>query len=271
MIKKISIITVNYNDKIGLEKTILSVINQTFNDFEFIVIDGDSSDGSKQIIEKYSDKITHWISEKDTGVYNAMNKGIKIVKGEFIIFMNGGDTFFNEKVLEEVQAFLVDEYDIYYGNTCIIKTSSKRIKTYPKELNFSYFFTNTINHQSTFIRKKMFFDYFLYNEKFKIVSDWEFFIYTICSENRPYKYLEKTIANYDFTGISSIEKYRSLAHHEKQEVYNTYFPLFLEDYKNISQIKSKRIQQVLHIKKFKLTWKFLKIIINLLAVFSPKK
>lgn len=271
MNKKISIITVNYNDKVGLEKTIISVINQNSNDYEYIVIDGGSNDGSKEVIEKYKDKIDYWVSEPDKGVYNAMNKGIKVAKGEFVIFMNGGDSFYDETVLENVNELLVDDFDIYYGDNYKIKQNSKRKKTYPEELTFSFFYTSCINHQSTFIRRKLFFDYFLYNEDFKIVSDWEFFIYTICHENIPYKYLGITISNYDFTGISSIKKYRDVAHEEKMQVFNKYFPLFLEDYKKVAEIKSKRIQQVLYIKKFKFPWKIFKGIINFLTIFSFKK
>ncbi len=82
---KISIITINYNDKIGLNKTIHSVVNQTYKDFEFLVIDGGSTDGSKELIEQHSSQINYWISEKDNGVYNAQNKGIKAATGEFVI------------------------------------------------------------------------------------------------------------------------------------------------------------------------------------------
>src|SRR5574339_979809 len=111
---KISIITVNYNDKAGLEKTLRSVTSQTLKDFEYVVIDGGSNDGSKELIESYADKIDYWVSEPDKGVYSAMNKGIKAATGEFVIFMNGGDLFYDTQVLENVQKMLVAEYDIYY-------------------------------------------------------------------------------------------------------------------------------------------------------------
>ncbi len=91
---KLSIITVNLNNKDGLQKTIDSVISQTFKDFEWIVIDGGSTDGSKELIEKYSDYISYWVSEPDKGIYNAMNKGIKVAKGDYLEFLNSGDIFF---------------------------------------------------------------------------------------------------------------------------------------------------------------------------------
>ncbi len=270
MPQKISIITINYNNIKGLEKTIKSIIHQTENHYEFIIIDGGSTDGSKELIESYSEKIDYWVSEPDTGVYNAMNKGIKAAKGDFVIFMNSGDTFYENNVLEKVNPLLVDEFDIYYGDNYKVKQNSKRKKTYPEKLSFSFFYSSCINHQATFIRRQLFFDYFLYNEKFKIVSDWEFFIYTICIENRPSKYLKMTICNYDFTGISSKKDNRSIADLEKKIVFDKYFSHFTENYKLVSEIKSKRMQQILYIKTFKTHWKLFKGIINFLALFAKK-
>lgn len=270
MPQKISVITINYNDKKGLEKTIESVVSQTQRDFEFIIIDGGSTDGSKELIESYSEELDYWVSEPDSGIYNAMNKGIKVATGDFVVFMNSGDSFYESTVLEKVNPLLVDDFDIYYGDNYKIKPHSKRKKTYPEKLSFSFFYSSCINHQSTFIRRQLFFDYFLYSETFKIISDWEFFVYTICVENRPCKYLKITICNYDFTGISSNKAHSSIVDFEKEAVFNKYFPLFIEEYKLVSTFKSKRIQQILYIKKFKMPWKFFKGIINFLALFTVK-
>lgn len=267
---KISIITINYNDKVGLEKTILSVINQTWKDFEFIVIDGNSTDGSKEIIEKYKDKITFWKSEPDTGVYNAMNKGIKASNGDFVLFMNGGDVFFNNHVLEHVNSDLKSEFDIYYGNQINKKPSSERLKTYSEKLTFSFFYSSSLNHQSTFIRKSLFDTYFYYNEKYKIASDWEFFIYTICHQNVPYKYLNKTIAIYDITGISSNPTNAPIFHGERKEILQKYFPAFVDDYVQVSELNSKRFKQIFYIRNHKNHWRPLKWFISLILFFLPK-
>lgn len=268
---KISIITINYNDKKGLEKTIESVVNQSFKDFEFVVIDGGSTDGGKEVLEQNSSKINYWISEKDSGVYNAQNKGIKVATGEFVIFMNSGDTFVDNDVLSNVSLDLTNEFDIYYGDNFKVKADgSKRLKTYPEKLSFSFFYGSCINHQSTFIRKKLFEDYFLYNENLKIVADWEFFIYTICHENVPYKYLAKTIANYDFTGISSLDKYKNKVIEERLGVMQKYFPAFVDDYVQVSQLNSKRVQQVLYVQNYPIAWKILKSLISIILVFIPK-
>jgi len=267
---RISVITVNYNDKAGLAKTIESVTNQTLKPYEFIIIDGGSSDGSKELIEQNQDKINYWISEKDKGVYSAMNKGIKAATGDFVIFMNGGDCFADNSVLENVFPDLKDEYDIYYGDNYKISPGSKRLKTYPEKLRFSFFYSSSINHQSTFIRRSLFDTYFYYNENYKIVADWEFFIYTICYMNVPTKYLKKTIALYDFTGISSNPKYSAITQSEKSETLERFFPSFVEDYRDVNELTSKRYLQFQHIKKHKFAFKYLKATLSFLLLFLPK-
>lgn len=270
MSKKISIITVNYNDKAGLEKTFKSVASQTWRDFEFLVIDGGSTDGSKELIEANANNIDYWVSEPDKGVYSAMNKGIKAAKGEFVIFMNGGDIFCNDLVLENVESKLTSDFDIYYGDNYKVKSGSKRKKTYPQKLSFSFFYTSSINHQSTFIKRQLFLDNYFYKEDYKIAADWDFFIYTICHKNTPYKYLNMTISEYDFTGMSSTDKYKDSTEKERQKTLNQYFPAFVEDYKNISELNSKRVQQIFHIKNFPIAWKILKSIISVQLLFIPK-
>lgn len=267
---KISIITVNYNDKPGLAKTIESVINQTFQDFEFVVIDGGSTDGSRELIEKYQDKIDYWVSEKDGGVFSAMNKGIRAATGEFVIFMNGGDCFHDTTVLQDVQPLLTNEYDIYYGENYNVVSNTKKFRTYPEKLQFSFFYSNAINHQSTFIRKSLFDDHFYYNENYKIAADWEFFAYTICYAKVPAKLIKRTIALYDFTGISSNPKSSDLYKKEKNQTFEKYFPGFAEDYKEINELKSKRYVQVQYIKKHKFAWRFLKGTISFILFFLPK-
>jgi glycosyltransferase involved in cell wall biosynthesis len=265
---KFSIITVNYNNAAGLEKTIQSVISQTYADFDFVVIDGGSSDESRSIIEKNSDRISYWVSEKDTGVYNAMNKGIRAARGEFVLFMNSGDVFFDANVLENANPFITGEHGIYYGNNIKKSPSSERLKTYPSKLNFSFFYSSSLNHQSTFIKKSLFDDLFYYNENYKIASDWEFFAYAICHENVPYKYLDQTIAIYDFTGISTTSS--ELLKEEKFTSIKKYFPTFEDDYIDLSRLNSKRVQQVFHIANYLFAWRILKNFISFLLLFLPK-
>jgi glycosyltransferase involved in cell wall biosynthesis len=268
---KLSIITINFNDKVGLEKTFESVLNQTFRHFEYIVIDGGSSDGSKEVIEKHQDNISYWVSEKDNGIYNAMNKGIRAATGEFVIFMNSGDVFQNEKVLAEVENELTSEFDIYYGDCYRVKGDRCKRWSFPDHLSFSYFYSSSLSHQSTFIRRSLFHNLFLYNEDFRIVSDWEFFIYAICKANVPYKHLNAVISNFDFTGISSNKKNEKIDKGERELVLQKHFPMFVEDYKGLGKFHSKRMQQVIYVEKFSIAWKIMKGILSLFILILPEK
>jgi glycosyltransferase involved in cell wall biosynthesis len=272
MPKKISIITVCYNNREGLEKTFKSVLGQSYRDFEFLVIDGNSQDGSKELIEQHRDQIDFALSEKDTGVYNAMNKGIKAATGDFVLFMNSGDIFADNHVLSQVEGDLTDEFDIYYGNNYKVKSNgSKRLKTYPATLTFSFFYSTSINHQSTFIRRQLFHDFFMYNEKFKIVADWAFFIYAICAKNVPYKYVDKTIAEYDFNGMSSDPKNQAVMKNEKLEVIHTYFPAFERDYLEMAKLNARRTRQFFHIQNYPIAWKLMKALLTVFIFLLPKK
>lgn len=199
---KLSIITINYNNKIGLQKTIDSVISQTFKDYEWIIIDGGSTDGSKELIEKYSSYITYWISEPDKGIYNAMNKGIKVAKGEYLQFLNSGDALYSNIIIDEL--FKYNIYgDIIYGNAIFLKKDKTQfLVTPPKKISLSYFVSgHVINHQSTFIKKELF-DNNPYNENFQLVSDWEFEIKQAILGKR-YQYIDKVFVWYDYTGLTS--------------------------------------------------------------------
>lgn len=198
----LSIITINYNNKAGLQKTIDSVITQTFKDFEWIIIDGGSTDGSKELIEQYSQYITYWVSEPDNGIYHAMNKGILVARGKFLYFLNSGDALYSKSTLTSI--FKQNLYgDIIYGNAIFInKDKSKELVIPNKQLSLSYFMSrHVINHQSTFINKKLF-DNNLYNENLKLVSDWEFEIKQAIL-GKIYQYIDEIFVLYDNTGLTS--------------------------------------------------------------------
>ena len=138
--KKLTIITINYNNSKGLLKTFESIKNQTWLDFEYIVIDGGSTDGGKELIEN-NKQINYWVSEKDSGVYNAMNKGIRAATGDYIIFMNSGDFFYDNDVLEKVAKHFDSNISILYGNTVYFNDDNYRRKeTPPKKLSFGFFY-----------------------------------------------------------------------------------------------------------------------------------
>lgn len=213
----LSIITINLNNKTGLQKTIDSIIHQTYKNFEWIIIDGGSTDGSKELIQQYKEHLTYWISEKDNGIYEAMNKGINVAKGKYLNFLNSGDCFSSNDILSELALYNYD-YDIIYGDAIYTYNDQRQeLKTFNNQLSLSYFVSGkVINHQASFIKKELFKNC-PYNENFKIVSDWEFWIKQSIL-NRSFYHINKTIINFDYTGITS--KPSLLQEKEKEIVLN---------------------------------------------------
>ncbi len=204
---KISIITINYNDAVGLEKTVQSVVNQSCKDFEYIVIDGGSTDGSKDVIEKYKNQITYWISEKDSGIYNAMNKGIVKATGEYLLFINSGDILHNDLVVEKLYLKIDLNYTFISGSLLFLDENNKtHLKEHPEVLTLKYMMSRTLSHPSTLIKKEAFNKYGLYNENNKIISDWEFFFKSIALNGESYKKIDLIISQFNLDGISSKQK-----------------------------------------------------------------
>ena len=200
--KKLSVITICYNIKDEIERTCESIVNQTWQDFEWIIVDGGSTDGTLDILNKYKDRVNIFISEKDKGVYNAMNKGIRLAHGKWLNFMNGGDTFYEKDVLEKV--FKGKDYgaDVLYGQCCVHNLDqSTPILTYPEKLDLYFFCSKGLNHQSSFIKKELFKKYGLYDENYKISSDKEKYLLFI-SKKCLFLYLPFPIANFYRGGIS---------------------------------------------------------------------
>jgi len=267
---KVSIITINYNNKTGLQKTIDSVFKQSFKNFEYIVVDGNSTDGSKELLQLNQDKFTHYISEPDSGIYNAMNKGIRMATGNYLLFLNSGDCLADKDVIGKVDHQIDGNYDIYYGDIIFEELKQKRTVIFPEQLTFNFFFTDSLSHQSSFIRKTLFDQLFYYNENFKIASDWEFFICAICKENVPYKHLDILTTVYDGTGFSSTASNYEILYQERNAVLKKNFPAFITDYNQISLLREKRVIQLLYIKNYVVAWKFLKAFIKLILIFLPE-
>lgn len=174
--RALSIITICRNIVSDIEDTCLSVAGQTFDDFEWIVIDGASTDGTREILEKYANKITVLISEPDSGIFNAMNKGIRLAKGKRLLFLNGGDCLASKDILGEVFSHELNA-DVCYGNIYNLDPIADAAfldEARPAEqLSKFYFAFRTIFHQAAFIRRELFERFGLYNENYRIVSDWE--------------------------------------------------------------------------------------------------
>jgi glycosyltransferase involved in cell wall biosynthesis len=196
----ITVITVVRNGEKTLEQTILSVINQTYTNIEYIVVDGASTDGTLDIIRKYEDRVDYWQSEPDEGIYYAMNKGIDLAGGEWINFMNSGDWFYGNDILKDVFLIHIDNtIGVIYGSTCKIYPKYKKIDIPPqigymkRSLPFC--------HQSSFVRRALMNRKF--DMRFKQAADNAFF-YDLYKDNISFLYVNKTIANYEaYYGFSA--------------------------------------------------------------------
>jgi glycosyltransferase involved in cell wall biosynthesis len=292
---RLSVITVNLNNASGLKKTIESVVNQSFRDFEHIIIDGGSTDDSVEVIHSYTSippgiytplpdlpVITHdvliddeaterlrdletkqpksqnteywlpntvhcsmpyapcpkpvvyWISEPDSGIYAAMNKGIKLASGEYVFFLNSGDTFVNSSIVKQ----LIDckpSADVVIGKINFISCEGETMNNFElKEKNITLFslYMYGIPHQASLIRRQLFFEYGFYDESLKFVSDWKFFVQILIIHDRSYEIISTTMVNYDNYGVSTLNMGKLIE--ERNTEFSKLFPARIcADYKKI--------------------------------------
>ncbi len=218
---KLSIITINYNNSEGLKRTLDSVVGQTFTDYEWIVIDGGSTDGSRELIEKYNEHFVYWISEPDGGIYQAMNKGIEHATGEWLLFLNSGDWLYKNDVLEKVFSEHHDA-DILYGDVMYHWPDNRGLELdeKPDNLSLYFFYKDTLCHQATFYKKDIFVNH-KYNEDLRICSDWTLYIQLLIEGYR-FKHLPFCISNFAQDGLSTHLNEAHLA--ERQWVFDNCFP-----------------------------------------------
>ncbi len=218
---KLSIVTINYNNLSGLKKTIGNVLQQSFKDYEWIVVDGGSTDGSRELIGQHQDRFAFWCSEPDKGIYNAINKGLAHATGDYVQFLNSGDWLYENTTLEKVFAQIDGRYDICYGDIIHVNDGGKTKKiTYPDELGFLFFPYNNICHQATFYRRSLF-DNNPYDESFSIVSDWAMNL-KLLFEGRTFKHLDLFVVYYDNQGRSSASDHKH--HIERTAAFDKYVP-----------------------------------------------
>ncbi|MDR1982192.1 MAG: glycosyltransferase [Holosporaceae bacterium] len=267
----LSIITICCNQSSDIEETCESVITQTFQDFEWIVIDGGSTDGTLQKLGKYKNRIDVLISKKDNGRYHAMNKGIRIAKGKYLNFLNGGDSYFEKDTLEKIVSALCyylktnANLDVLYGNANFVYENHEITLPAPQKLTKVFFILDNINHQSTFIKKSLFEKYGYYNEQLEIFGDYESWLLFL-KNNCVFRALDVTVVNYKANGISSIKSKKLIM--EKagivrnffapQEVDDAYFSR-LSILKKIFSITNELDYKVIRILGFKIKYNYLKI------------
>lgn len=229
---KFSVITINYNNRDGLRRTIESVVRQTYAGYEFIVIDGGSTDGGADVIRQYADKIDYWVSERDRGIYHAMNKGVAQAHGDYCIFMNSGDVFYDDSVLQRIAATGADA-DIVVGKVAIDEHDNIISPPPVGELTFYHLYWGAIPHQGAFIRTALLREH-PYDEALKISADWKFFFETLILDNRSVRYVDEFVARYDMSGLSSAQP--QLMRAEKDRVLQAMFPpRLLADYVRMKQ------------------------------------
>ena len=229
---RFSVVTINYNNCAGLRSTMESVVSQTCTDYEYIVIDGGSADGSQEVIREYEDKLGYWVSEKDRGIYHAMNKGVARAHGDYCIFMNSGDCFYDSTVLERIARCGLNE-DIIVGKV-IMADSEKPISPPPsRDISLYHFYSGAIPHQGAFTRTRLLKSN-PYDETLHICSDWKFFLQAIIMDNCSVKFVDELTARYDMGGVSSTNPEKMRA--EKEEVLRELFPpRVLADYRWMKQ------------------------------------
>lgn len=248
--KKLSIITVNLNNAVGLKRTMESVFCQTFTDYEYIIIDGGSTDNSLELIKKHQNKFAYWVSEKDNGIFNAMNKGIKKVSAEYLLFLNSGDYLHNEFVLDTVFATRL-LHDIIYGNVLWKPAVSFHEGIFPDKLSFEYFSSYSLPHQASFIRKELFAIVGLYEEDHAIISDWLFFLLAIYKFNCSYLHMNHTISVCDTTGISLAADNWQRIVQARKEMISKYFASFNTDLQTLYSLRDQLISELDLVKRTK--------------------
>lgn len=262
---KYSVITINYNNREGLYHTIKSVVEQTCDDYEYIVIDGGSADGSVEIIKEYADKISYWVSEKDRGIYHAMNKGIAQAHGEYCIFLNSGDCFYDNNVLNHI-ANLGFEEDILVGKIVSEIDNEYLFASPSRPISLYYLYSATVPHQSSFIKTELL-RLYPYDEELKIVSDWKFYVQTIILHNCTIRYIDVNVARFDTSGVSTSNPDKMWK--EKEKVLSELFPpRVLADYQYmkasecLTQTLTPQLRQHFRIDRF--LYKIGKLILNVI-------
>jgi glycosyltransferase involved in cell wall biosynthesis len=219
---KVSIITICYNEVDTIDGTLRSVISQSYYDYEWIVIDGGSYDGTKAILEQYKSKFKHYLSGQDHGIYDAMNKGINLARGQYLIFMNGGDSFYSSTVIKDVFSRPTSG-DIIYGDINIIQDNTSSILKMPSNPSKKYLLKKTIPHQATFTKRVLFEKIGSYDRSYKIAGDFKFTLEAIFKYKCKIEHVPIVIANFNRSGVGFLNP--ELRINEKQRAIQEVFGL----------------------------------------------
>ncbi|MCL2219616.1 MAG: glycosyltransferase [Chitinispirillia bacterium] len=259
---KLSIITVNLNNNVGFIKTAESVVAQAWDDYEWIIIDGGSTDGSADVIREYVGKfakITFWCSEKDGGVYFGMNKGIARARGEYCYFLNSGDYLCESSSLNKIFEVDFDE-DIVYGDMMLEKENGKRVirkfgnTIRPPDLQYGI-----LPHQNMLIKTNLLLSTNGYKTDYRIVSDWEYYTTAICKNKASYRHIPVVLAINQDGGMSNDARFWYIQKAERKIVIKKLFPVWLRVFYffSMASLRSKidkvgyRLEKVLRNRRMK--------------------
>lgn len=219
---KLSIISVNLNNAAGLRKTMESVFCQTFTDFEYLIIDGGSVDGSVEIIKEFASKITYWVSEPDKGTFNAMNKGILKAKGEYCLFLNSGDYFPAINILKSIISKFSEGSDIIYCNGYFEDKKCRKEIRFNSSLTKDFFFNSSLMHPSSYIKKEIIINLGLFDEKLRFCADYDFFVKCFVNKFK-YQYIDIFSSVFSVGGVSTEKSYSKFIIEENQIIRKKYF------------------------------------------------
>lgn len=231
----VSIITINYNDKPGLVKTVESVKNQVFTDYELLIIDGGSTDGSTEYIKQNKALFSHWVSQPDKGIFNAQNKGIQAAKGDYLLFLNGGDVLNGANALKDFIGAPEFKGDIIYGDYKFQDGEKK----YPDSLSPLFFFKSSLPHQSTLFKTTVFNKMGLMDEQLKIAADRAFYMKCYFSEQFTFSHVPLALTLFDLSGISNDPSFAAKKQREDEQILKQYFGKYYSDYNYLMELQHK--------------------------------
>lgn len=233
----LTVITVNYNNAEGLRKTLDSVLPQLSERVDYVVIDGGSSDESPAIIAEIAPKLHYWCSERDGGIYQGMNKGVRNSDGQYVIFINSGDCLCPGIIAEILPYLERGEADIIYGNIRFHdpETHKNFVQTYPDKVTISHLYESYLPHPGSFIRRKMLVD-MPYNEELRINADYEFFVKAIMLNGCSTLHVSLTISDFYLGGISNLN--REAHDRERKEIIDRLFTPVIIDAAKLSKLQT---------------------------------
>jgi glycosyltransferase involved in cell wall biosynthesis len=267
---KLSIITINLNNRVGLEKTLASVKEQTWRDFEIHVLDGGSTDGSVEVIQRYAGLLTSWVSERDGGIYPAQNRGIRKANGEYLLFLNSGDWLRQPNSLELIFS-QSPTADLLYGDVYFWKKGEPEYrKENQEELSALFLLLDTICHQVQILRRSLFDELGLYREDLRVVADYEFLVKALIQHRKTFQYYPVPLANVDLDGDGYRPEMADHVWKSRQAIQNTYWDsLTLKDLLTIPTLQHEI--KLLRIEQERLTKELIECHAKLTEALKPQK